>query len=203
MNHSEERLSKAFRDLAAQAPSGAPTELGVKLKDSLRRHHIRRRRVRVLASAVALAVCLVCATLLLSNGNGFFFNRDADAPSAGIKDPTGLPKVATSQPPSPVNPGSNRREPVAPQKVSVTYKPRHNRTSVDHAQDFIPLPTYHSAFPADGYQIVRVGLQDTALSQLGLPVHEDSSGRQIVADLLVDSDGLPMAVRFVGRQRTR
>lgn len=203
MNHSEERLSKAFRDLAAQAPSGAPAELGVKLKDSLRRHHIRRRRGRILASAVALAVCLVFAALLASKGNGFFFNRDADAPSAGIKDSTGLPKVAISQPPSNPDPNSIRQEPVAPQKVSVTYKPNHNRTSADNIKGFIPLPTYHSAFPVDGYQIVRVGLRDTALSQLGLPVREDSSDRQVVADLLVDSDGLPMAVRFVGRQRTR
>ena len=71
------------------------------------------------------------------------------------------------------------------------------------AKGFTPLPSYDPAVPATGYQIIRVGLQDTALSQLGVAVRESNSGQRVVTDLLVDRDGMPMAYRFVGGVKTR
>ena len=53
--------------------------------------------------------------------------------------------------------------------------------------------------PADteGAAIVRVRLQRSSLSALGLPVNEERAAEWIQVDLLVSDDGLPEAVRLL------
>jgi len=206
MNHSEERLTSAFKDLAAEAPPGAPVELGRQIKDLFREHHTRRRRMRVLASGLAAAACLATIGLFLLKGNSVLTKQPPNPPSPEARDstnPSGQPGSGTpkeDEPGRPVLPG--RRGPkkhlAAYRQGDITASP-----SPAIARGFTPLPTYDPAVPAEGYHIVRVGLQDTALSQLGMPVHENASGERVVADLLLDRDGLPLAVRFVTGQKTK
>jgi hypothetical protein len=210
MNHPEDRLSSAFRDLAAEAPRGAPAGLGLTLKNSFRRHHARRRRVRAYTVA-SLSACVIFSFLfVVTRGPSTSPQAPGDSSTEAINPGPAAPQATDEKMES--TPGSNQAggESADPGRargphntVFVGEHARRNRSSSRTSKDFIPLPSYHPDFPSEGYQIVRVGLQDASLSQLGLPVREDSSGRRVIADLLVDRDGLPMAVRFVGWQRTQ
>jgi hypothetical protein len=61
--------------------------------------------------------------------------------------------------------------------------------------DFTPLP---GTFASDTEEasIVRVRMQRSGLTALGLPVNEERAGDWIQVDLLVGNDGLPQAVRL-------
>jgi hypothetical protein len=211
MNHSEERLSGAFKDLAAQGPQGAPAELRGQLTESLRKRHLFRTRMRAIASACAVAACLGVITWLSLKGNNLFLKQSSNPPLASVPESTGPPALTNSDGLPDSGNGLAITKPEPPQRVLAAHRPGHrgsNRSTntclgPGIAAGFTPLPTYDPAFPADGYQIVRVGLQDAALSQLGLPIHESASGQRVVADLLLDRDGLPLAVRFLGRQKTQ
>jgi hypothetical protein len=60
---------------------------------------------------------------------------------------------------------------------------------------FTPLP---GTIPSDSEEaaIVRVRMQRSGLTALGLPVNEERAGDWIQVDLLVGNDGLPQAVRL-------
>src|SRR5215467_7016114 len=95
MNHSEERLTSAFKDLAAEAPPGAPVELGRQIKELFREHHTRRRRRRVTASGLAVAACLATIGLFLLKGNGLLL-KQPNPPSPEARDSTNLSGQADS-----------------------------------------------------------------------------------------------------------
>lgn len=187
MNRPEDRLSNAFKYLAADAPKSAPTELGVMLKESFRRRQVRRKRLRVYTSAALLA----CTALAL-----FVFVTRSPREETG---PSPVEAVQADDP----NVKHITQDRPTPEKLELGMpkerdKVARRKRSYSHTKDFVPLPTYHPSVASEAYQVVRVGLRDQSLSQLGLPIREDASGRRLVADLLVDRDGLPMAVRFVG-----
>lgn len=207
MNHSEDRLSQAFRDLAAEAPQRAPAALGVRLQDSFRKHHIRRRRVRLFTGVSVLAACVVLAFVFVSLRHRSISHRTTIDGTMSARDTSHQDNQAAenddarsgvSLPSHPTNVTPNIRK-----KYANAAPSRKQASSGNIAKGFTPLPSYDPSYPATGYQIVRVGLQDTALSQLGLPVHESSSGKQVVADLLLDRDGMPIAVRFPNAQKLK
>jgi len=61
--------------------------------------------------------------------------------------------------------------------------------------DFTLLPGTLAADTSDS-SILRVRMQRSSLSTLGLPVNEERAGEWIQVDLLVGNDGLPEAVRL-------
>jgi hypothetical protein len=63
----------------------------------------------------------------------------------------------------------------------------------------VSLPSYDPAFSQGGFKIVRVGLTGADLVQLGAPQPSDLAGRRVLADVMLDRDGIPVAVRTVGR----
>lgn len=68
-------------------------------------------------------------------------------------------------------------------------------SNVDDPSDFTPLP---GVIPSDAENaaILRVRMQRSSLSALGLPVNEQSAAEWIQVDLLVGTDGLPQGVRL-------
>jgi hypothetical protein len=62
--------------------------------------------------------------------------------------------------------------------------------------DFTLLPG-SLPLPNDDAAIVRVRMQRSSLTALGLPVNEEGAGDWIQVDLLVGNDGLPEAVRLL------
>lgn len=68
-------------------------------------------------------------------------------------------------------------------------------SNFDDSSDFTPLP---GVVPSDTGEaaILRVRMQRSSLSALGLPVNEQRAGEWIQVDLLVGTDGLPQGVRL-------
>jgi hypothetical protein len=77
----------------------------------------------------------------------------------------------------------------------VRPKPKNNIAA--SRREFLALPGYDPAVPADELHVVRVQLPGSALWQMGAPVSPDSGARQFMADFVVSQDGTPYAVRLV------
>lgn len=66
------------------------------------------------------------------------------------------------------------------------------------ADSFLPLSPTFDPSSLDDDTMVRVVLSRSALESLGLPLNVGGDS-QVVADLIVSSDGTPQAIRLIGR----
>ncbi len=184
---SDARLSEALRGLAASSGGGAPAEVGAGLAAAFRRHHARRRLVRR-ASVAALAACLALAAGLIS------MRSRHEAPSREIVKeqpsvPTKSPDVTTIA----------KAVTTPPRSAKKQAKPKSANSNLAAAsrREFLALPGYDPAIPAEQLSIVRVRVPASALWQMGAPVSPDSGARKFMADFVVSQDGTPYAVRLV------
>lgn len=181
------RLSEALRGLAASSRRGAPVEIGAGLATAFRRHHARRRLVRRVSIA-ALAACLALAAGLIS------MRSRHEAPSREIVKEH--PSVIPVKTPEPVTLSKAATTP--PRSVKKQAKPKSTNSNLPAAsRQFLALPGYDPAMPADELSIVRVRVPASALWQMGAPVSPDSGARKFMADFVVSQDGTPYAVRLV------
>lgn len=181
------RLSEALRGLAASSRRGAPVEIGAGLATAFRRHHARRRLVRR-ASIGTLAACLALAAGLIS------MRSRHEAPSREIVKEH--PRVIPVKTPEPVTLSKAATTPPRSVKKHATPKAANSNLTTASRQ-FLALPGYDPAVPADELSIVRVRLPASALWQMGAPVNPDSGAREFMADFVVSQDGTPYAVRLV------
>lgn len=180
-------LSEALRRLAASSGRGAPAEIGAGLAMAFRRHHARRRLVRRV-SIGTLAACLVLAMVLISMRS----RHEAHSKEIVKEQPTVVPvkvpepvifaKAATTTP---------------PRAVKKQAKPKATSSNLAASRQFLALPGYDPAIPAEELSIVRVRVPASALWQMGAPVSPDSGARKFMADFVVSQDGTPYAVRLV------
>ena len=184
------RLTRALRGLSASSRQGAPAELGAGLTAAFRRHYARRRLVRRVSIAAALAACVALGIGLMSLGS-----RPAHQPAA---------KASAQPQPSIVPAKAPDVMPVAkavktsPQPATKRARPpKAGNSTVAARRQFLALPGYDPAVPADELHVVRVQLPGSALWQMGAPVSPDSGARQFMADFVVSQDGTPYAVRLV------
>jgi hypothetical protein len=193
---SGDRLTKALRHLATSSRQGAPTEIGTGLVTAFRRHHTRRRRIR-LAGLAALAACIALAAGLMSTRTP----RKTSAEQAGAKTSIAPGKMpATDVAITQTQPAGARNQPKAVNTKAVNTKAMNTRAATSRAasrRQFIALPGYDPAVPADELHVVRVQLPASALWQMGAPVSPDSGGRRVLADFVVSQDGTPYAMRLV------
>jgi hypothetical protein len=186
----EARLTEALRHLAASSRQGAPVEIGAGLVTAFRRHHTRRRRLRM-AGVAALTACIALIAGLLSMQTP----RKAPGTEQAGAQPSSVPgkvpsavaptNIATTQP----RPGTRI------QPKGVTSKTATSRAVA--RRQFLALPGYDPAVPADELHVVRVQLPASALWQMGAPVSPDSGARRVMADFVVSQDGTPYAMRLV------
>ena len=183
------RLSEALRGLAASSHRGTPIEIGEGLATAFRRHHKRRRLVRRVSVGV-LAACLALAIGLMSSGLRSAHREPAKAIIQ--QQPSGVPAKA----PETV---SVAKAVTSSSKAARKYvkAPKARNSTVASRRQFLALPGYDPAVPADELHVVRVQLPGSALWQMGAPVSPDSGARQFMADFVVSQDGTPYAVRLV------
>lgn len=187
-NAADARLTDALRGLAALSRRGAPAEVGAGLVTAFRRHHARRRMVHR-ASIAALAACLVLAAGLIS-----IRSRHAAPVKETVKEkPTAVPVKA----PEAVTVAKTDGEPPQPVKKQTKPKSTSNNLAAASRREFLALPGYDPAIPAEELSIVRVRVPASALWQMGAPVSPDSGARKFMADFVVSQDGTPYAVRLV------
>jgi hypothetical protein len=184
---SDPRLTDALRRMAASSRQGAPAEVGAGLAMAFRRHHTRRRRIRM-AGAAGLVACLGLAAGLI------FMHGAPQKPSTEqARHETGNTPAKTPDLPKATSPVATTIPPRIEQKrirPTTTAHPVANR-------QFLALPGYDPAVPADELHVVRVQLPAAALWQMGAPMSPDGNGRRVLADFVVSQDGTPYAVRLV------
>jgi len=180
------RLTEALRHLVASSRRGAPGELGTGLAMAFRHHHARRRLVRR-TTVAALAACIALIAGLLS-----------------IRSPQKIPtktqpqEVASSVPVQPPNATASTGLAAKAARPSAKHaKPKAATTAAASRREFLALPGYDPAVPAEQLSVVRVQLPASALWQMGAPVSPDSGARKFMADFVVAQDGTPYAVRLV------
>jgi hypothetical protein len=181
------RLSSALRGLAASSRRGAPVEIGAGLATAFRRHHARRRLVRR-ASVAALAACLALAAGLTS------MRSRHEAPSREIVKEQ--PSVVPVKTPETITIAKAEGSPPRPVRKQVKPKVTNSNLAASRRQ-FLALPGYDPAVPADELHVVRVQVPASALWQMGAPVSPDLGARKFMADFVVSQDGTPYAVRLV------
>ena len=183
------RLSDALRGLAASARRGAPVEIGAGLATAFRRHHARRRLVRRV-NIGTLVACLALAAGLLSMRS----RHEAPAKEIVKEQPSVVP-VRTPE----AGTSAKAEETATSQSVKKQVKPKSTASNLAAAsrREFLALPGYDPAIPAEELSIVRVRVPASALWQMGAPVNPDSGARKFMADFVVSQDGTPYAVRLV------
>ena len=186
---SDARLSEALRGLAVSSRQGAPTEVGAGLATAFRRHHARRRLVRRM-SVVALATCIALVAGLMSLGS----RSPHQVPTREIVKEQ--PSVISAKAPQDATVAEAAPPPARPVKRHLKPKAAHSNLAVASRQ-FLALPGYDPAVPADELRVVRVQVPASALWQMGAPVSPDSGARKFMADFVVSQDGTPYAVRLV------
>ncbi len=70
----------------------------------------------------------------------------------------------------------------------------------DHADAsaFVALPSFALSRPDEEFRVLRVEMPVSSLRLLGARVNDELSTQQIVADILVGTDGTPYAFRIIG-----
>ena len=185
---SDRRLTEALRRMAASSRQDAPAEIGAGLITAFRRHHTRRRRIRM-AGVAGLVASLVLVA-------GMIFMRTSQK-----GDVEQAHRVITNVPGK-----APETQAVVKQAAAVTVPSRatgkrmHAKattTQTAASRQFLALPGYDPAVPPDELQVVRVRLPASALWQMGAPMSADGDGRRVLADFVVSQDGTPYAVRLV------
>jgi hypothetical protein len=185
---SDSRLTEALRRLAASSREGAPAQIASGLATAFRRHHARRRLIRRV-SVAALAACIVLIGGLLS----------IHSPHKVAEDPQ-VHESANSAPVTPSNSVAATNTAATPLRPPAAKRARQKAAAISSTaarRQFLALPGYDPAVPADQLHVVRVQLPASALWQMGAPVSPDSGGRTFMADFVVSQDGTPYAVRLV------
>ncbi len=181
------RLSEALHGLAASSHRGAPAEVGAGLATAFRRHHARRTLVRRM-SVAALAACMALASGLIS------MRSRHEAPSREImKEQPGIVPARTPE----AGTSAKATTPERPIKKQAKSKSANGNLAAVSRREFLALPGYDPAIPAEELSIVRVRVPASALWQMGAPVSPDSGARKFMADFVVSQDGTPYAVRLV------
>lgn len=183
---SGDRLTEALRHLSASSRQGAPAEIGAGLVSAFRRHHTRRRRIRITGVA-ALAACVALMAGLLS------MRPHRKAP--GTEQAGAQPSSVTGKTPDTMTTANVAAAP--PRPVGTRIRPKTVTSRAASHRQFLALPGYDPAVPADELHVVRVQLPASALWKMGAPVSPDSGARRVMADFVVSQDGTPYAMRLV------
>jgi hypothetical protein len=181
-----DHLTAALRHLAASSRQGAPAEIGAGLTMAFRRHHARRKLIRRM-TVVALAACIALMAGVLSLRSTHKGPAREQAQQA-----------ATNMAPQPANAISAPLVATKPVRSSIKHvRPKATVAAATSRREFLALPGYDPAVPADELHVVRVRLPASALWQMGAPISPDSGARKFMADFVVSQDGTPYAVRLV------
>jgi hypothetical protein len=183
-NPSDALLSAALHRLATGSPQDAPAELGAELAQAFRRHHRRRKQARM-AAITAMAACLALVAALLAMRK----------PAVHKATPLAVQQQLA------VNPGtepplSQQAEAQEPSRPASQTRPASAASSAGE-DGFVTLDAYDPATTSGDLQVVRLELSGADLRMIGAPVTEDLSDRRLLADVVVDEDGTPYAVRLV------
>ena len=179
--------------------SGPPAEVSTRLEANVlaaykQRHRVRRRWSRV-AVPMGIAASLVVASWLITT------RRELHGPQPVAPAPASVIAQQNVNPPPTARvpaPKATRRKAVARKRKQAaeqlaTTQPVRKPVSTE----FIQLPYAPVFFPPEGGQIIRVRLPRSSMRSVGLPVNEERAYERVQAEVLMGSDGIARAIRFV------
>jgi hypothetical protein len=199
----EARVLAAFRDRGTGTSTVKPVVVTI---------HPRRPPARYWVAAIAALLLVVFGIFVvrarvLSRSQPQFAGVEAPAPTAPTLKNDQRPPIEMAKNPRPVNaPRRNdeRNQVASNPRRSNRGKPptAKENTSTPTAKDeiatgFFPLTYGGPPNLQEGGQMLRVELSRDAVARFGLPVNMDRTGERVKADVLVGSDGLAQAIRFV------
>jgi hypothetical protein len=113
--------------------------------------------------------------------------------------PPPAPEVAQGPdgPPSLTSPAVRRFNRNPRNIDAATVAATNGSQNTEIATDFMPVGYGNAAGLQDGGQVVRVQLPRSVLATFGLPVNMARTNERVKADVLVGTDGLAHAIRFV------
>lgn len=184
---SEALLSSALHRLASASEGNAPAEVEKALLERFRRHHRRRRDLRLIA-ATAIAACLVVLALLLKTQPAGDIHKSAETVAPQPRNGAAVESVIK---PALMDGGA-----------SAHHGPAHAGAAqpapvVAEEQGFVALPSYDPATASGELQLVRVEIPESDLRMLGAPIAGDLSDQPVTVDFITDRDGTPYALRLV------
>jgi hypothetical protein len=138
----------------------------------------------------------------------------SDSPRQAQSDDP-LPQEKVAQPVQPGDPAPQKEQTTvaethkkvqkhSPRRPRRSYYAVENRQSPGNSSngeivtEFLPVAGFTDPRDAEEGQILRVELPRSALLSFGLPMNPERAGERVRADVLVGSDGLARAIRFVG-----
>ena len=162
-----------------------------------RQRHRHRRELRVWApAAAALFFCMILGGWAVHR-----LRRQPPAQKLAAAVPVPLaelrpspdPAPATAIPPAPIHPS-----PAHARKRRVQEAVRRSAEAGENsASQFFPLPYADSLSPLTGGQIIRIRVPRSALMTVGLPVTPDSMAGYVDAEVVLNDEMVPRAIRFV------
>ncbi|HWF03117.1 MAG TPA: hypothetical protein VHA06_05485 [Candidatus Angelobacter sp.] len=194
---SDDKLTRAMRNLAATSQKGASAETGLGLAAAFRRHHTRRRRIRRI-SITGLVACFVAIA-------GLIFLQTPRMPRSAQKAAQNANQNANQAQIEPANTPAQAPEAIQtasipaekPRVVRKLSRPRVTSSRVAYSREFVALPGYDPEVPAEDLHIVRVQLPTSTLWQMGAPINPAGPERRVLADFVIGQDGTPYGVRLV------
>ena len=169
-SRSDEFVSTALQELARSGPQSASADSKTALARAFRRHHARRRAVRLVAM-FALIFAATGGSLWLAGA----FRGSSSARLGAASTNQSQPSVVKS----------------------LTSKADAANQAVAGGEVFVALPSFAFETPGEELRVIRVEMPVSSLRVLGARVNDELSTRRVVADLLVGTDGTPYAFRIV------
>ena len=196
----EEILTSGLQLLAEEMAShDAPPEIEQKLREAFRARSVvvpmpvRRRYTGYWVAAGIAAVLLIAVSVIaLRSRTDPPKPVNAQQTEQPIKEEE-LPQVLETPKVEEVVAQKPRRRTVRRPANSVIA----NHVNREIATDFMPLGYLNPATLQDGGQIIRVELPRSSLVNFGLPVNMNRYHEKVKADVLLGTDGLAHAIRFV------
>lgn len=198
-----ESIREMVRGLSA--PTRIETSLLKEFREIRASEHRGKLRWRVAALGAAAAVALAVGLAL--NGDNLLWQGTRHEPNA--KNVVSAPVPAQTQDvlPSPARTEASTSERIthepAIRKVkadrpALQAKPPMASPAAEEAA-FVRLPYADSSVEIEGGEVVRVILSPAALESLGVQTGAIGSNEDVSADLLLDEDGTPEAIRLVAQ----
>lgn len=174
MNAARDPLLDILRRQAEAAPEDVPSWIGMDLHAAFRQHHFRRRRWKAVQFA-GLAACLLLSTVLVLRSA-----RQALRPPVAQTQKTASTLLA-----------------VGPSADTLEARGIVNSGQAGSAQDrFVPLSTFDPNLPMGKLAVIRLELTSADLMFMGVSAGASDPQQRMKADVLVDEDGTPYAVRL-------
>ncbi len=194
-NSPDDTTQRSLAELrAAMSGIEAPADVKAAVLREYTSIRDRRKRHVPVAAWIAIAACLLLTAVGLYRQ---ITRREQSArPQQAVvktEDVRTVPEDTPKMPPA--RPRAVKRRVRRPRRIAPA--------PVEMAQasvDFYALPSAPPIDPAEGGAIVRVTLPRSAIRRFGIAVDETDSPDRITADVMLGSDGVARAVRFVSLQ---